>query len=219
LRSAPTTFPPVSAPARRPASCAALFTACCTARCTACCAIRTTQGSSSTRVRSIPVGTKPSSAKMMVSKTSSTSVATPGQRDRILTHHLKGILFCQLPRGWAHSAPDLYRSDREDQEAVRVLPVPCPPGRAVRFTAHPCRTVEESVVGHYDTLRLPDSFRHERREQLEEAVADDQTSTRELVACAYSPTQGIGRTRVATNRPRRRRRTPPGPRHTRDRGT
>jgi hypothetical protein len=36
--------------------------------------------SSSTRVRSIPVGTKPSSAKMMVSKTSSTSVATPGQR-------------------------------------------------------------------------------------------------------------------------------------------
>jgi site-specific DNA recombinase len=38
------------------------------------------------------------------------------------------------------------------------------------------------VIGHYVTLRLPDSFRQEVREQLEEAVADDQTSTRELHA-------------------------------------
>jgi site-specific DNA recombinase len=42
--------------------------------------------------------------------------------------------------------------------------------------------VEEAIVRHYVTLRLPDSFRHEVRTQLEEAVDDGQSSTRELHA-------------------------------------
>lgn len=46
----------------------------------------------------------------------------------------------------------------------------------------PAELVEEAVVAHYLTLRLPDSFRQEVREQLEEAVVNDQTSARELHA-------------------------------------
>jgi hypothetical protein len=44
--------------------------------------------------------------------------------------------------------------------------------------------VEEPVIGHYATLRLPNGFRQEVRGQLEEASADDQTTTRDLHAAA-----------------------------------
>jgi site-specific DNA recombinase len=106
-----------------------------------------------------------------------------GQRDRILTHYLKGVLFCQRCHEAGRTARLIYTEAtgktkkrygyflcRARQEGLCDLP---------HLRAE---LVEEAVVGHYVTLRLPDSFRQEVREQLEEAVADDQTSTHELHA-------------------------------------
>jgi site-specific DNA recombinase len=106
-----------------------------------------------------------------------------GQRDRILTHYLKGVLFCQRCHEQGRTARLIYTEAtgktkkrygyflcRARQEGLCDLP---------HLRAE---LVEEAVAEHYATLRLPDTFRQEVRGQLEEAVADDQTSARELHA-------------------------------------
>lgn len=106
-----------------------------------------------------------------------------GQRDRILTHYLKGALFCQRCHEQGRTARLIYTEAtgknkkrygyflcRARQEGLCDLP---------HLRAE---LVENAVIGHYATLRLAESFQQEVHKQLEAAVADDQTSTRELHA-------------------------------------
>lgn len=106
-----------------------------------------------------------------------------GQRDRALTHYLKGALFCQRCREQGRTARLIYTEAtgknkkrygyflcRARQEGLCDLP---------HLRAE---LVEKEVVEHYATLRLGEKFLNEVRSQLEEAVADDQTSAREFHA-------------------------------------
>ncbi len=106
-----------------------------------------------------------------------------GQRDRILTHYLKGALFCQRCDDAGRTARLIYTEAtgktgqrygyflcRARQDGLCDLPHL----RAER--------VEEAVVQHYATLRLAGNFAATVRQQLEQAVADDQEGVRHMHA-------------------------------------
>lgn len=106
-----------------------------------------------------------------------------GQRDRILTHYLKGILFCQRCHMVGRTARLIYTEAtgktgrrygyflcRARQDGLCDLPHL----RAER--------VEEAIVEHYGALRLRPDFVTEVRQQLDQAVAEDQDNVRQLHA-------------------------------------
>ncbi|NQE67353.1 hypothetical protein NG2371_01805 [Nocardia gamkensis] len=106
-----------------------------------------------------------------------------GQRDRVLQHYLKGDLFCDRCRRHNRTSRLIYTEARGRnghyygyflcrgrQERVCDLP-------------HlPAERVEQAIVDHYATLRLPTSFHTALRELLDEALADEQTSVRAMHA-------------------------------------
>jgi site-specific DNA recombinase len=104
-----------------------------------------------------------------------------GQRDRVLQHYLKGALFCGRCHTKGRTARLIYTRARSHtgkrygyflcrarQEGLCDLP---------HLAA---ARVERAVVDHYATLHLPDDFVTEVRRELEEALADEEGSTREL---------------------------------------
>jgi site-specific DNA recombinase len=60
-----------------------------------------------------------------------------GQRDRILTHYLKGVLFCQRCHEQGRTARLIYTEATGKNNKLRLLPVPRPPGRPLRSPAPP----------------------------------------------------------------------------------
>lgn len=106
-----------------------------------------------------------------------------GQRDRVLTHYLKGILFCQRCDNFGRTARLIYTEAtgrtgqrygyflcRSRQEGLCDLP-------HLRI-----ERVEEAIVQHYATLGLRGDFAASVRKQLEQTVADDQDSVRHMHA-------------------------------------
>lgn len=105
----------------------------------------------------------------------------PGQRDRIVTHYLKGTLFCQRCRSNDRTARLIYTEAtshtrrrygyfmcRGRQDGLCDLP-------------HlPARLVEQALLDHYGTLRLPAAFIDDVHRLLDTALADEQASTRAL---------------------------------------
>ncbi|WP_433659364.1 recombinase family protein [Nocardia sp. CA-128927] len=107
----------------------------------------------------------------------------PGQRDRILTHYLKGTLFCQRCRTNGRTARLIYTEAtshtrrrygyfmcRGRQDGLCDLP---------HLPAH---LVEQAVIDNYATLRLPTAFIRDVHRLLDTALADEHTSTRALHA-------------------------------------
>ena len=106
-----------------------------------------------------------------------------GQRDRILQHYLKGALFCQRCQVAGRTARLIYTEAtgrhgkryayflcRARQEGLCDLPH--------LSAAH----VEDAIVRHYATLRLPADFAAAVRAELEATVADEQASVRDMHA-------------------------------------
>ncbi len=106
-----------------------------------------------------------------------------GQRDRILTHYLKGSLLCQRCFERGRTARLIYTEAR-GKNKKRYAYFLCRERQEGNCDLPHLRAelVEEAVVRHYRTLQLSDDFQHEVRERLEEALADDQASARELHA-------------------------------------
>ncbi len=104
-----------------------------------------------------------------------------GQRDRVLTHYLKGGLFCDRCRDTERTARLIYTEVtnrhgkrygyflcRARQEGLCDLP-------------HlPVARVEEAIVQHYRTLALPTNFAEAVRKQLEDAVTSEQSTTQAM---------------------------------------
>ncbi|MDQ1742943.1 MAG: site-specific recombinase [Pseudonocardiales bacterium] len=105
-----------------------------------------------------------------------------GQRDRILTHHLKGLLFCERCHQQARTSRLIYTEAtgkngqrygyylcRSRQEGLCDLP-------------HlPVSQVEDAIASHYShRLDFADDFTTEIKTRLAEAMADHQQLTQEL---------------------------------------
>ena len=107
-----------------------------------------------------------------------------GQRDRILQHYLKGILFCNRCEQHERTSRLIYMEAmnrfgarygniflcRGRQDGVCDLPY------------LPADNVERAIVDHYATLNLPTMFVSDVRELLQESLAGEQRSVAELHA-------------------------------------
>jgi site-specific DNA recombinase len=106
-----------------------------------------------------------------------------GQRDRVLQHYLKGILFCdrcerneRTSRLIYTEATNRFRNRygyflcRGRQDGVCDLPY------------LPADKVEQAIVDHYATLNLPATFVGDVGQLLEDALAGEQRSVAELHA-------------------------------------
>lgn len=105
-----------------------------------------------------------------------------GQRDRVLKHVLKGVFCGRCERNERRSR--LIYTEAKGRNGTRYGYFLCR-GRQDGVCDLPylnSSQVEAAIVEHYDDLRLPTDFIDEVRHRLEEALADDQTSVRELQA-------------------------------------
>lgn len=104
-----------------------------------------------------------------------------GQRDRVLQHYLKGIVFCDRCERYERTSRLIYteatnRSGtrygyflcRSRQDGVCDLPY------------LPAANVEQAIADHYATLKLPATFVSDIRHLLEESLAGEQRSVTEL---------------------------------------
>lgn len=106
-----------------------------------------------------------------------------GQRDRVLQHYLKGMLFCARCERSKRTSRLIYTEAR-GRSGKRYAYFLCR-GRqdGVCDLPHlPADRVEDAIVDHYSTLGLPASFVAEVRTLLEDAVADEQRSVTEVHA-------------------------------------
>lgn len=102
-----------------------------------------------------------------------------GQRDRVLTHYLKGLLFCQRCHEHGRTSRLIYTEAK---------------GRSRRYGYFLCRArqdglcdlphiavarVEQAVADHYATFQLGEDFGREVRERLDAALIDAQGNARE----------------------------------------
>ncbi len=106
-----------------------------------------------------------------------------GQRDRVLQHYLKGILFCD-------------RCERNERTS-RLIYTEAKNRFGNRYGYFLCRgrqdgdcdlpylradKVEQAIVNHYATLNLPTNFVDDIRQLLNEALGEEQRSVAELHA-------------------------------------
>lgn len=105
-----------------------------------------------------------------------------GNRDRVLSHYLKGLLFCQRCHDQGRTSRLIYTEAK---------------GRSRRYGYFLCRArqdglcdlphiavarVEQAVADHYITVQLGEDFVTECREKLDAALAEAQGSEREAHA-------------------------------------
>jgi site-specific DNA recombinase len=106
-----------------------------------------------------------------------------GQRDRVLSHYLKGILYCDRCHTTAKRTSRLIYTEAT--------------GNGGRYGYYVCRArqdglcdlphlpvsqVENAIAAHYSLLPVPDDFATAVRTELEATMADQQRLTRELHA-------------------------------------
>ncbi|MFD3425284.1 recombinase family protein [Nocardia fluminea] len=104
-----------------------------------------------------------------------------GQRDRVLQHYLKGDLFCGRCRSNDRISRFVYTEAR-GRNGQRYSYFLCR-GRqeGVCDLPHlPADRVEEAIVEHYGTLRIPEKFRTTVHELLGQVLTDEQTSVRQM---------------------------------------
>ncbi|MBF6331797.1 recombinase family protein [Nocardia transvalensis] len=106
-----------------------------------------------------------------------------GNRDRVHNHYLKGALFCRRCH-LDDQRSRLVFSESTGRNGTRYAYFVCRRSKEglCDLPALPSAAVEDAIAQHYRTLQLPDDFVDETRTLLEELVADEQTSTRELHA-------------------------------------
>jgi len=106
-----------------------------------------------------------------------------GQRDRVLQHYLKGILFCDRCERNERTSRLIY-TEAKNRSGNRYGYFLCR-GRqdgVCDLPYLPVDKVEQAIVDHYATLNLPATFVADIRELLEEALAGEQHSIAELHA-------------------------------------
>ncbi|WP_157115858.1 recombinase zinc beta ribbon domain-containing protein [Nocardia puris] len=103
-----------------------------------------------------------------------------GQRDRVLTHYLKGALFCQRCHKAGRTARLIY-TEPQGRGGVRYAYFLCR-GRQEGLCDLPhlrAELVEEAITDYYATLQLPADFATEVLRLLDDTVQDQQATTRE----------------------------------------
>ncbi len=106
-----------------------------------------------------------------------------GQRDRIHQHYLKGGLFCQRCHKQGRDARLIF-TQHTGRAGKKYSYFVCR-GRQDGLCDLPhlrVEAVEDAVVEHYHTLKLPTTFIDDVRTGLDEALADQQGATKELHA-------------------------------------
>lgn len=106
-----------------------------------------------------------------------------GQRDRVLQHYLKGILFCDRCERHERTSRLIY-TEAKNRFGTRYGYFLCR-GRqdgVCDLPYLPADNVERAIVDHYATLNLPATFVAEVRQLFEEALAGEQRSVAELHA-------------------------------------
>jgi len=106
-----------------------------------------------------------------------------GQRDRILTHYLKGLLFCDRCRQVGREARMIY-TEATGRNGTRYPYFMCRARQEGACDLPHLRAehIEAAIVSHYRTLQLPQDFASAVRHQLDGALADEQGSVHELHA-------------------------------------
>ncbi len=106
-----------------------------------------------------------------------------GQRDRVLQHYLKGILFCDRCERNERTSRLIY-TEATNRSGTRYGYFLCR-GRQDGVCDLPylqAEKVEKAIIDHYATLNLPATFVTDVRRLLEEALANEQMSAAELHA-------------------------------------
>ncbi len=104
-----------------------------------------------------------------------------GQRDRVLQHYLKGGLYCDRCRGAERTARLIY-TEAKGRNGNRYDYFLCR-GRqdgVCNLPYLPAEVVEQAIVDHYVTLQLTTDFVAEARVLLDETLADETASVREM---------------------------------------
>ncbi len=104
-----------------------------------------------------------------------------GQRDRVLQHYLKGDLFCGRCRDNGRTSRFIYTEAR-GRNGQRYRYFLCR-GRqeGVCDLPHlPADRVEDAIVDHYSTLRIPERFRSTAHQLLNEVLTDEQSSVHQM---------------------------------------
>ena len=104
-----------------------------------------------------------------------------GQRDRVLFHYLKGLLFCDRCRK-AHRTSRLIYTEARGR-AGRLHPYFLCRGRQdglCDLPYLPVALVEEKVAEFHYWMKLEDHFRQETTHLIEETIADEQRIVRDL---------------------------------------
>lgn len=106
-----------------------------------------------------------------------------GQRDRVLQHYLKGILYCDRCEQNERTSRLIY-TEAKNRFGNRYGYFLC----RGRQDGHcdlpylPADRVEQAIVDHYATLNLPATFIHDIRKLLDDALGEEQRSVAELHA-------------------------------------
>ncbi|MDT5370275.1 MAG: site-specific recombinase, partial [Mycobacterium sp.] len=106
-----------------------------------------------------------------------------GQRDRVLQHYLKGILFCDRCERHERTSRLIY-TEAKNRSGTRYGYFLCR-GRqdgVCDLPYLPADNVERVILAHYATLNLPVTFVTDVRQLLEESLAGEQRSVAELHA-------------------------------------
>lgn len=104
-----------------------------------------------------------------------------GQRDRVLQHYLKGILFCDRCERHQRTSRLIY-TEATNRSGTRYGYFLCR-GRqdgVCDLPYLPAANVEQAIADHYATLNLPATFVSDVRDLLERSLADEQRCVTEL---------------------------------------
>ncbi len=104
-----------------------------------------------------------------------------GQRDRVLQHYLKGIVFCDRCERHERTSRLIY-TEATNRSGTRYGYFLCR-GRqdgVCDLPYLPAANVEQAIADHYATLNLPATFVSDIRRLLEESLAGEQHSVAEL---------------------------------------
>lgn len=115
-----------------------------------------------------------------------------GQRDRVLQHYLKGILFCDRCERKERTSRLIY-TEATNRFGSRYGYFLCR-GRQDGVCDLPylrTENVEDAIVTHYATLNLPSTFVHDVRQLLDDALAGEQRSVAELHAAVSRKLQEL----------------------------
>ncbi len=104
-----------------------------------------------------------------------------GQRDRVLTHFLKGMLFCDRCRQAGKTSRLIY-TEATGRGGLRYQYFLCR-GRQDKLCDLPhlaAWQVEDAIERHISTVQLPESFLSRLRDFVTETVDDEQRTVRQL---------------------------------------